>query len=507
MNQPSDNNRADIIKIAQGGGIILSGTLIGKIILFLYTLFLAKVLGVNDLGLYFLGLSFIRIISSFSVLGLDTGVVRFVSIYNSRKDIHRLKGTIVISLILSFFFNIFIASVIIVLADFIASNFFNKPDLVLVIRFFALSLPFDCSIKILLASTRGMKLMHYTALSENIVWVSLRFLFALIFIYVLPSKLFGVVLSYLLSSILTALLSLYSVNKIIPFKNSSTHYMFDIRNIFKFSLPMAFSGFLNNSFKQVDIIILGIFVANSLIGAYSTAVRLINIALIFFNATRPIFNPYIAEFCDKRKNNELSKILKTITKLNFFVGFPIFLVLFIFPEFFLSLFGGDFLVAGNCLSILVAANIVLSISSLPDSILFMSGHPGITLKNNIIFLILNIILNYFLIQKYSILGAAISTSVSLVLISATRLIEVYYLTKIHPFKFSLLKPIFAGFLSFVTMLLLFENLFIEKSFINYSFKIAIFFFIYFVLSFAFKFDSDDLQIKDTLIEKLRSTKN
>ena len=74
--------------------------------------------------------------------------------------------------------------------------------------------------------------------------------------------------------------------------------------------------------------------------------------------------------------------------------------------------------------------------------LTMTGHQKIELANSITFGGLNIFLNILLVQIYGILGVAIATGLSLSLINLARLLEVYYLFYLHPYKvFRVLQPV------------------------------------------------------------------
>ena len=88
---------SDLSKITKGAGITLGGMVGGKGLLFFYTIFLARVLGISDLGFYFLGITIVGVLAVLSNLGLNIGVTRFVAIYSGRSDLRRLKGTVLIS--------------------------------------------------------------------------------------------------------------------------------------------------------------------------------------------------------------------------------------------------------------------------------------------------------------------------------------------------------------------------------------------------------------------------
>ena len=490
-------------KISKGAIITLSGTIAGKGLLFFYTIFLAKILGVSDLGLYFLGITIVGFLTVLCTLGLNVGVVRFTSIYSGRNDLSRMKGTVLISSVIVLLPSLVIVGIIFLFGDVISITIFHKPKLAIVIKLLSLSIPFNSLMQIFLASTRGLKLMQYTAYVENLAWVGLRFLFTVFFFYGLRLGLKGVVSAYITSSIFAAGLAFYYASKLIPLVDRKITSIFDARSLLKFSIPMVFSILLYSLMSQVDILMLGLFVSSAKIGIYSVAVRIIALAIVISQAFTPIFNSFIAELHDKKELVKLSNLLKVITRWNITISFPIFLSLLFFPGFFLHIFGKEFIQGSNCLSILVIAHIFNSISGLPSSIIFMSGRSDITLKNNLAILIINGVLNYLLIPRYGIIGAAFATGTSFILLAIIRITAVYCLMKIHPFMVDLWKPIMAGFISLVIILFLQRNLGIEKD-IFIVLLLSMFFLLYSSLIYIFKLNEEDIYIKTIIKEKLIS---
>lgn len=494
---------SDLSKITKGAGIILGGVIGGKGLLLFYTIFLAKVLSPRELGLYFLGITIVGFLAVLSNIGLRIGVTRFVAIYNGKNDPQRMKGTILISVGITLLPSLTMAGIVFLLGDFVSTFIFHKPELGKVIKLLSLSIPFDSLMWIFLAATRGLKFMHYTAYIENLAWIGLRFLFALLFLFGFGMRLEGVLLAYLVSSFFSACLAFYYVNKLIPLVDKKLTPIFEVKNLLKFSIPMVFSIFLGNLTRQIDILMLGLFISAAMVGIYSIAVRIIAFAEVVFRIFLPIFNPFVAELHDKKEFSKLSNLLKAITRWNVTISFPIFLCLLFSPGFFLHFFGTEFIQASICLSILTIAHLFSSVSGLPSSIIFMSGRSDITFKNNSAMLLLNVILNYLLIPKYGILGAAIATGISLVLIAFIRIVEVYYLMKIHPFRTDLWKPIIGGLISLVIILFLYKGFLIPGN----TFMIILFLIfslIYCSLIYFFKLSEEDLYIKAIIKKKLGS---
>ena len=320
INSTKQEYLSDLSKITKGAGINLVGMIGGKGLLFFYTIFLARVLGVGDLGLYFLGITIVGFLAVLSNLGLNIGVTRFVAIYNSRKDFRRLKGTVQISAVITLLPSLIIMCLIFLLGDFIATSIFHKPELGKVIKLLSLSIPFDSLMWIFLAATRGLKFMQYTAYTENLAWIGLRFLFAILFIVGFGMGVEGAILAYVVSSFFSAGLAFYYANKFIPFFDKKVVPIFQVRNLLEFSIPMVFSAFLNNLNRQIDILMLGLFVTAAEVGIYGVAARLVVLALVVFRIFQPIFEPFVSDLYTKKDVIALSNLLKIITKWSVMAG-------------------------------------------------------------------------------------------------------------------------------------------------------------------------------------------
>jgi len=475
----------------------------GKGLLFFYTIFLARVLGVGDLGLYFLGITIVGFLAVLSNLGLNIGVTRFVAIYNSRKDFRRLKGTVQISAVITLLPSLIIMCLIFLLGDFIATSIFHKPELGKVIKLLSLSIPFDSLMWIFLAATRGLKFMQYTAYTENLAWIGLRFLFAILFIVGFGMGVEGAILAYVVSSFFSAGLAFYYANKFIPFFDKKVVPIFQVRNLLEFSIPMVFSAFLNNLNRQIDILMLGLFVTAAEVGIYGVAARLVVLALVVFRIFQPIFEPFVSDLYTKKDVIALSNLLKIITKWSVTMSFPVFLSLLCFPAFFLHFFGNKFEQGASCLIILAIAYILSSFSGLTNSVIYMSGRSDVTFKNNLTVLIINAILNYLLIPQYGILGAALATGISLVLIAVIRILEAYYFMEIHPFSIDWWKPILAGLISLTLTLFLRTLIPAEKTDMTIA-LLFVFFLFYISFIYLFKLTNEDLYVKSLIQKKISS---
>ena len=273
------------------------------------------------------------------------------------------------------------------------------------------------------------------------------------FLYPLRLGLNGLAVAYVASSILAGLMAFFFSRKFVPFFDRKIKPVFAVKNLLRFSIPMSLSTLFFTLNRQVDTLILALFVTASDIAVYVVAVRLLTPVELIVHAFGPIFQPFVSELYSKKEIARISVILKIITKWVLITSLPLVVYISFFPHFFVQFFGSQFLKGQLCLQILAAATLLRSLTSLTGTVIYMSGRSDITFKNNVALLSASVILNYILVQHYGILGAAVATAASMICLSALRLVEVYHLMGIHPFRRDLWKPILASLISLALLAL------------------------------------------------------
>jgi len=162
------------------------------------------------------------------------------------------------------------------------------------------------------------------------------------------------------------------------------------------------------------------------VGVYNVAVKVALFTTLTLSAVNSIVAPKLSESFNNNRNSEFKDIIRYSTRLIFFSTIPILLLIFLFPEFILSLFGAEFVIAKLALIILTVSQAVNALSGSVGTILNMTGKQKVYGSILLISLILNIVLNYILIPSYGINGAAVASACSLIF---WNLYSVYYIYK------------------------------------------------------------------------------
>jgi len=481
-------HKKELSKVAQGAGTIFLGKVLGNAIQYLYTITVARILGVKYFGSFMLGLTVINVAGLIGRLGLDNGVIKYVSLYNGVGDSGRVKGAIVQSLKYSFAASVVLGILLFFAPEFLLMKLFHKKELVGIIHPMAFALPFLSWTAITLAATQGFQIMKYTVYGQNLFWPLSNLMMVLLF-FLIGYKLSGVVAAYIISVILSSGFSIYFLFKAYPeIKEIKT--VPETRELLRFSLPLLLATFLTFLLLWTDTLMLGHFRTSGEVGMYNAAMRtamLTSMILVSFNT---IFAPMLSDLFHKGDMQKLKSLFKTVTRWIYTVSLPLFLLLTLLSKEILSIFGPKFVLASNALIILALSQLVNAGTGSVGVVITMSGRQNLMMYNTVGVCLLNILSNYFLIPSYGIVGAAFASAISMIAFNLLMLLEVYLLLHMYPYDRKFLKSTISGAVAFGGIFFLgqvcpfagFQKLFVYPS---------LFLAIFVGLLYIWKFDEED----------------
>lgn len=494
-----EHNSDDLSRIAKGAGITLVGKIIGTGIQFIYLIMIARILGSKIFGLYTLGFTIISLVGVISRLGLEMGVVKYVSKYKGINESGKVKGTIVSSLKFSFILAAVLAFILFVTSDSLFSKAFNKPELGEIIRLLSISIPFLSLMTIALYSTQGFTVMKYTVYCQNL-FVPLCNIFLVIILYLIGFKLLGVVMSCIISTFFASCLSIYYLIKTFP-KIKHTKAVSETKELFVYSIPLLLSLLLISLIMWTDTLMLGYFKSSNEVGIYYATMKtslLTGMILLSFNS---IFAPVISDLYNKMEIQRLESLFQTSTKWIYTLSFPFFLLIVILSGEILLIFGEDFALGQKALVILSFAQLVNAAAGSVGVMLSMSGYQKLMLYNSIVMCLLNIVLNCFLIPAYGMTGASIASGISISIFNIVMLLEVKVLLKIHPYNFKYLKPTVSGIVTFGILFFLKYKLFDLHGIYGIIIITVLFLLIYSGFIVAYDIDEEDKLILNLFKKK------
>ena len=483
-----------------------SGMSLGSVFRYIFSIIMARFLGAQMLGLYSLGNAITRIAEIFALMGLDNGVLRFVS--RDTEDKANVDQSIYSSLKVGIISSLLISIVLFVSAERIVNDILNEDlFLITVIKIFAISLPFSVLTLISSFATQAFKVLKYKIFVNQIV-NPLTLLIAFIASYYL----LGINLSILLPTVISSIIGLIFILKFLTsFSKISLNKIIKTnidKDILRFSIPLMFVSAIGIIMHWIDIIMLGILSNATEVGMYHPIERTAGLVRMILFAFAGIFAPIFSEHYFKKNQDGMRESYQSSSKYILTFSLPIFIFLFIFSEQMLLVFGSEF---QNyfALKVLLLGIFIQTIFGLGSSTLTMSGYTMFNLLNVSIALVLNIISNLILIPLYGLSGAALATSFALIVLSFLRYTENLILMNLNLFSPKLIKPISSGFITFIIIqyLSLFLSNYFELSnflsllvylLINLLLVISSYFTIYYLLGF----DKEDIIFIDSFKSKI-----
>jgi len=431
-------NDKNLLELLQGSSISFVFKITGMGFGYLFTLVIARYYGAETMGLYSLSLTILSIFVTIGVFGFDNALVKFVADYNSKNKLYLVKEVYIKALNISLSLGLLLSLILFLNADFIAINIFNKMELISFFQIISFAiLPF---ILLRINSTifRGLKNIKLYSFFDGLGISLFSFLGLL-----LLSQFFTnidntiVVIIQTVSIYVLSIISYIYLQKNILVLSSKYTDILKYKDILKVSFPMLLTSSMALIMGWTDTLMLGMFRSEEIVGIYSVVIKLASITSISLMAINSISAPKFAEFYSNGDIEGLKKVAQQSTKMIFYTSLPIIFILTIFSNYILEIFGSEFIIGESALLILMIGQLINAMTGSVGYILIMTGKEKLFQNIIISTSILNIILNYILVQIYGLNGVAISTAISLALLNIIPYFYVKYYYGFYTLSFKI----------------------------------------------------------------------
>lgn len=494
-----------ILTAVKGGTVTFASRFFMMVSGFLFSLIMARFLGAGQYGLYKLCFTITAIVGALCFFGLDGGLVRYLPLARNEQNKRKITGLIQLGTGIPGFMSLILSIVCLLMIEPLASNLLGKPEIIPVLRIAILTIPIGVMNLSLQAISQGFKQVQYIAYSQiafNFVKLALSFAVLLFGFGVLE-----VATMHVLASALGLTMMLYFANKLFPVKQIFTTAERRTREIMNFSLPLYMQRLLNQFGRKVELLVLGYFGMMADVGVFSAILTLSAIGNMAFTALRKISAPIIAELHSQNKIDELRKFYQTTTKWAFSFNLPIFLTIVLFAKPLLSIFGKEFSVGMTGLIILAAGTLYNVSTGSCGTVINMSGHSKLGLLNSIIYLSTTLVLDFILIPKWLLLGAALAATSSIFVNNTLRLVEVYILiNRLLPFNWTFIKPILATLVAGGLTYALRNVFLVDSPLLQVLVLVPLMWIIYILTILVQKLSSEDRMILNKVLKKLKKNK-
>ena len=385
-------------------GWLMISQIIASICGFIWTILMARYLGVTEYGIIGFATSLTGILSIALDFGISTHIVRNVATDYDTAPKYLGNAIPLKSIFSAGTFILTFIILIIMKAD--------KLTITITLLF---------AIEMIINSFKGLLNGSFQAFEEgkyqgigNTLSNLLLFVFILISIF-MDFDIFGIAFSYIIANLLGLIYEYYVLNKHITEPNFELDKSF-CKKITISAIPFALASFFYTIYYSIDAVMLTNLIGSYPTGIYNAAYKLISVLTLFYSVYVAVIFPAMNKFY---KNDERLLVIgleKSIKYLSF-VMVPISVgTTFYSKDIIQLIYGNQFDAASSALSILIWTVCLLFINGACSMLLQASNKEVTVTKIYAIAAVFNIILNFFMIPYYSFDGAAFTTVMSDLLI-------------------------------------------------------------------------------------------
>lgn len=422
-------------RIVGGSGVILAGTFIGMLLDILIKKVMTSHLSPADFGTYSLALTVISLTGAVATLGLNEGVPRYIAFFRGRQEEQKVHELIISAIIMGLITGLLAILVSPSLFESLAGDGFDAQGKILsVVKILIFAIPFTILLNLTVAIYRGFDRTNVNMYFYNIIRpVSLLgFASAAVFF---GASLKGVVFADLLSMVFTfCIMSVYFIKKP-PIKPEwKLKFSEPTRQLIRYSFPLLITATLLNLMSWIDTIMLGYFKSPEVVGVYNAVYPIVGFLSLVIASMGYVYVPVASKLWGLNKTKPVGSIYAVMTKWCFLLTFPIFALIFVYPEFLITkLYGAEYVGGTTVLRILAMGFIANSYFGFNYHTLLASGDSDFLMKCSVASAGINAVINFMLIPEYGMIGAAIGTAVSYASIEVSMTLRAWKKQKMHPF--------------------------------------------------------------------------
>lgn len=391
-----------ITNIAKNTSYFTLALILQKVISFSYFTILARALGPEDLGKYYLAISFTAIFAIFIDLGLSNVLTREIA--RDKQMTGKLLGT-VIGLKLP------LALLTVLLIFFIVNiRHFGYPQITIYLVYIStIAVVLDSFTSTFFAVLRG----HHNLKFESIASVIFQIIVLLFGLAVLKLDM-GLLWQMTALTIASTFNFIYSISLIawkIKVKLRPVYEIASIKMMVGIALPFATYGIFQKLYTYFDTVLLSILAGDKYVGIYQISFKIIFalqfLPLAFTASLYPALSTYWAN-----NREQLRVTFERAMNYLIIISFPIAFGIIVVADKIILLFKSGYDEALLPLQITMGGLLFLFLGYPVGSLLNACDKQKINTINMSITVFVSIILNLFLIKNYEAVGASITVAVT-----------------------------------------------------------------------------------------------
>lgn len=395
---------------------------------FAVTIILARELGAEILGIYYLVTSVVSGLTLLSTLGIKGAIGKRLSEGDSQGGYLVAGGMIMGGLLM--------LNVLLVLAFRIHINrYIGYPVAAFVILLMVVGTTSSYIIAVLVGQDR----VHVVGILVPIRTIT-RGIFQVMAV-LMGFGVLGILLGHALGTVASIMVGALAVS--FKFRRPMRKHF---SNLFSFAQFSWLGQVRGSTFNRLDIIILGFFVSSGLIGTYSISWNIASFLGLFASSMSASLFPKLSSLSAQDKTEDIREFIEQSISFAGLIHVPGIIGAMLLGDRILRIYGDEFIKGQAVLAILVLAYLVHGYNQQILTALDSIDRPDLTFRSNAVLVVSNVLLNVSLVYLFGWVGAAVATTLSVGLSLA---IGYRYLSRLIEFEvpiWPVMKQLIAGIL-------------------------------------------------------------
>ena len=439
-----DHKNKDLTDILRGALATLAGFVgrTGARVIFLF--FAGNFYGADNLGRLAAVIAVVEILVTIGIFGFRRSLLEMLQKFKGKAD--EQCRVILSAMTMSLLIGLVLGTGLAFLWDPIGLYYENA-----FYSLFAFIVPVMAVMEVILTSIRYKRIIRYEVFARSLVEPWTIALTAVTFFF-LGWVSFGLILAYVLSMSAVFVFAVWAFSKQYSWRKvfAAKLDIGFIKNIGRFSGPTAVVDVIGIAFRRVDVLFLGFFAADAVVGIYYGVQQIATVLQKTRHVFDPMLQPVISQTLDQRgtagAGQQLRQVCRWILTLlamllaqMAFYGGPL-----------LGLVGEGFAAGALALTIVLAAEALegtFASAELP----FVFRRPLLNLALTATAFAVHLVGLSYLTPAFGMVGTAMSFFIALFTLNAMRLVAIRVKFDIGLLHWGYLKPIAAGVVSYLAL--------------------------------------------------------
>jgi O-antigen/teichoic acid export membrane protein len=186
------------------------------------------------------------------------------------------------------------------------------------------------------------------------------------------------------------------------------------REFWAYTAPRAIARIVQAGLKRSDIVLVAALASPADAALYTAATRFIVLGQLFIQAVQQALSPQMSSLFARGEIRAADSVFQAATSWSMIAAWPLYLVTAGAAPLLMGIFGDGYDTASDVVVVLSLTMLLATACGPVDAVLLMAGRSWLSLRNNLVALVVNLTLSVVLIPVAGLMGAAVAHAAAIV---------------------------------------------------------------------------------------------